>query len=108
MRAEEGEGDDRHGLLSVVRAVAEGDEATGEELELAERAVGMARPGSAQEVKKQDGDDVRDEEANDRRRDEGDEDRIDLCPYHCFNAVRRGPHAIKPSDQRVRGAGGKA
>src|SRR5215216_6296934 len=65
-RAEEGEGDDRHRLLRIVRAVAEGDETAGEELEPAERTVSVAWPGPAQEVEEQDGDDVSDEEADDR------------------------------------------
>src|SRR5215213_10982740 len=91
-RAKQGEGDDSHSLLRIVGSVAKCDETAGEELKSTERTVGLARTRSAEQVEKNDGEHVCYEEAGDRRRDQGDEDRVDLTPLHRIDPVHRKAH----------------
>ena len=105
---EQRQGDDRHRLLGVVGAVAEGDETAAEDLRGAEVLVGARRVDAAEDVEHACQEQVAEEEPGDRRGDQADDHRHDRSPLQRVHAVARDAHADERADQRVRRARGQA
>ena len=101
---DEGEGDDAHRLLGVVRAVAERHERGGDDLEPPEPIVDPARVGALEDVQEHDHQREADDDAEDRRRRRAGRAPCRRCPS-TVERRRRPSDAItapmQAADQRV-------